>query len=248
MSPKMDERKRDLLLRIVDNYIRFGQPVSSNTIAEARGASVSSATIRNEMVDLEQLGLIYQPHISAGRVPTEAGYRFYLESLSPKDLPLKLQQVLQLSWQGEGDTWHNRLKSLAKALSQVTSETIFIGFGPSDTYYTGMSQLVGKPEFRDQQMLSSLSETIDRLDSVMEQFFAFPDEGPLILLGAENPFSSQCSTIVMRYERDGVVGVLGLVGPMRMNYSQNIAALRVAINTLTALHKEESNKSTKKKK
>ena len=75
---KRDERVLDA---VITDYIQSGEPVGSRTISKRAGMMVSSATIRNVMADLEEMGLLYQPHTSAGRIPTERGLRFYLDSL-----------------------------------------------------------------------------------------------------------------------------------------------------------------------
>lgn len=78
---ELSERKRSILKSIIDDYIQSAQPVGSRTIARKHELGLGSATIRNEMADLEELGYITQPHTSAGRTPTDKGYRFYVENL-----------------------------------------------------------------------------------------------------------------------------------------------------------------------
>src|SRR5690606_10035107 len=75
--PDLSERKQRLLMALVERHIRDGQPVGSKTLAEGTGLSVSPATIRNIMAELEDIGVLSSPHTSAGRVPTEVGYRLY---------------------------------------------------------------------------------------------------------------------------------------------------------------------------
>jgi len=81
MLKMMDQRKRLILKQIVDQYIRSGEPVSSQTLLEEYGLGVSSATVRNEMHDLEEQGYIKKPYSSSGRIPTEKGYRFFVDWL-----------------------------------------------------------------------------------------------------------------------------------------------------------------------
>ena len=81
----MDERKQNVLRAIIMDYINTAEPVGSRTIAKKYNLGVSSATIRNEMADLEELGLIEQPHTSAGRVPSDKGYRYYVDFLMDDD-------------------------------------------------------------------------------------------------------------------------------------------------------------------
>jgi len=80
---ELDERKKKILKAIIANYLETGEPVGSRTISKYTDTdlSLSSATIRNEMADLEEMGYIVQPHTSAGRIPTDKGYRFYVDSL-----------------------------------------------------------------------------------------------------------------------------------------------------------------------
>ena len=113
MDDELDERKILILNAIIQTYFETGEPVGSRTISKFPGVSLSSATIRNEMSDLEELGYIVQPHTSAGRIPSDKGYRFYVDHLldveedeadDAKDLLLKktekleelLKQVVQL--------------------------------------------------------------------------------------------------------------------------------------------------------
>ncbi len=78
---QLDERKKKILKAIIANYLETGEPVGSRTISKYTDLNLSSATIRNEMADLEELGYIVQPHTSAGRIPTDMGYRFYVDNL-----------------------------------------------------------------------------------------------------------------------------------------------------------------------
>ena len=78
---ELDERKLKILKAIISNYLETGEPVGSRTISKYTDLNLSSATIRNEMADLEELGYIMQPHTSAGRIPTDAGYRLYVDRM-----------------------------------------------------------------------------------------------------------------------------------------------------------------------
>ena len=80
-NEELDERKVKILDAIIRNYLATGEPVGSRTISKYTDLNLSSATIRNEMSDLEELGYIVQPHTSAGRIPSDKGYRFYVDHL-----------------------------------------------------------------------------------------------------------------------------------------------------------------------
>ena len=78
---ELDERKMKILQAVIRNYMETGEPVGSRTISKYTDLNLSSATIRNEMADLEELGYILQPHTSAGRIPSDKGYRLYVDSM-----------------------------------------------------------------------------------------------------------------------------------------------------------------------
>src|ERR687896_1582410 len=92
----LTERQRAILRHVVEDYVANGEPVGSKSLVERGGLPVSPSTVRNELAELERLGLLTHPHTSAGRVPTEAGYRFYVDGLlarqgpPPVDFPLPL--------------------------------------------------------------------------------------------------------------------------------------------------------------
>ena len=90
MDEALTERKLTILKAIIQNYLETGEPVGSRTLSKYTDLKLSSATIRNEMADLEDLGYIFQPHTSAGRIPSDKGYRFYVDLLMDK-----VEKVLQ---------------------------------------------------------------------------------------------------------------------------------------------------------
>lgn len=113
----LDARKQTILKVIISNYLETGEPVGSRTISKLSDLNLSSATIRNEMSDLEELGYIVQPHTSAGRVPTDKGYRFYVDKvMSEKDEIASNQGVLL----ERVDKLENLLMQVAKVLAYNT--------------------------------------------------------------------------------------------------------------------------------
>ena len=110
---ELDDRKVRILKAIVSNYLETGEPVGSRTISKLADMNVSPATIRNEMADLEEMGDICQPHASAGRIPTDAGYRFYVDSImADKD-------AMQIGIQEDRENLLQRVDKLEKLLKQV---------------------------------------------------------------------------------------------------------------------------------
>ena len=121
---ELDERKQIILNGIIKNYLETGEPVGSRTISKYIDLNLSPATIRNEMSDLEELGYIYQPHTSSGRIPSDKGYRFYVDSLmAAKDREVQKMQeyVIEKTEKMEG-----MLKQMAKALAANTQYATMI--------------------------------------------------------------------------------------------------------------------------
>ena len=120
---ELDERAQILLRQIITSYTEDAQPVGSKNLAELSGLDVSSATIRNIMSKLESMGLIDSPHTSAGRVPTDAGYRFFIDSLlEVNDLGQSARQVISESF-GANKTSNDLIQSASSILSNITSLT-----------------------------------------------------------------------------------------------------------------------------
>ena len=99
-EPTLTDRQRDILRRLVEEYIATGQPVGSKHLVERAGLRVSPSTVRGELADLERRGLLTHPHTSAGRVPTETGYRLFVEGLLERLEPRPASVALDLSGPG----------------------------------------------------------------------------------------------------------------------------------------------------
>ena len=116
---ELDDRKLKILKAIISNYLETGEPVGSRTISKYTDLNLSSATIRNEMADLEELGLIMQPHTSAGRVPTDKGYRLYVDHMMvEKDMEMEEMKTQLLE---RVDKMESLLKQVAKVLAYNTN-------------------------------------------------------------------------------------------------------------------------------
>ena len=121
---QMDERKTKILQAVIRNYLETGEPVGSRTISKYTDLNLSSATIRNEMADLEEMGFIIQPHTSAGRIPSDKGYRFYVDAMmETKEREMTEMKDMLLERQDKLETL---LKQVAKVLAQNTKYATMI--------------------------------------------------------------------------------------------------------------------------
>lgn len=127
---QMDERKRKILRAIVQDYIATAEPIGSRTIARKFDLGVSSATIRNEMADLEDLGFIEQPYTSAGRIPSDAGYRYFVDCLmDPKELNTEEMEIIERESSKRINELQEVIAHTGKLLSELTNLTSLV-LGP----------------------------------------------------------------------------------------------------------------------
>ena len=228
----MDSRQELILRIIVDEYVRSAEPVASRWIAENPALDVSPATVRNDMATLERDGYIHQPHTSAGRVPTEKAYIHYLQNFVDASRKPQKEKHFPRAVAQRGDE-EATLKTLARALVDMSGETAIVAFGPHSSFYTGVANLFQKPDFGDLDVVRALSGVVDRFDEVVGQIFESIQREPQVLIGSENPFGKDMSAILVKYTLPNRhVGILGLVGPMRMDYSRNLQLLEEAADSL----------------
>ncbi len=215
----MEARKEQLLRIVIDQFIETAEPVGSQFLVEQGGLAVSAPTIRNEMRELEELGYLTHPHTSAGRIPTEQGYRYYCDHLLVDAVPVSAatKQYIKTALRQEDN--QKAVKAVAKYIAEKTQSVVLVSFGKDTVYYTGISYLFAQPEFRNYTHAVNVSEIFDtyeeRIDDVIEQL----TDGPITLIGSENPLGSSCSLLSFSYGSDHVFSIMG---PMRMKYKELI--------------------------
>ena len=170
--------------------------------------------MRNWCAELEEEGLLMQPHTSGGRIPTELGFQTYVTRfVVPKPCPKRERDLFERAYTTETDP-ERRLKALAKMLADTSELAVVAAIGEADTYYTGLSFLFSQPEFHDWQRVVSLTEVLDRLDEALLKTRTIRLAEPRILLGTECPFGQACGTVLLSVGSS----MIGVLGPMRMEY------------------------------
>jgi transcriptional regulator of heat shock response len=207
---KLDPRKEALLETLVREYVKTAEPVGSMHLAKLARLAVSSATIRNELAELEAAGFLEQPHTSAGRIPTESAYRYFVEHLAHHQTPSAPSRELS-------EVFGNRASAItaAKALAAKTHECVFVSFGRDDVYVTGLANLFSKPELLERDTAINLTAALDQLDEMVSRLES--GDGARLLIGEENPIYNNCATVYLAPTAGRRVGVLGL---MRMDYEK----------------------------
>lgn len=230
------ERRFYILKAIIESFIETAEPVGSKFLVEKYKMDISPATIRNEMGVLEHLGLIQQPFTSAGRVPTDLGFRMFVDDLMekvPEAQKIKKQAIEHIRSMQLEERIYNAVSLLARVSDNVSFAILP---GHKKTYYLGLANILRKPEFMDSaraytvvKVLEDAHHFVDLLDQLEI------DEKVRIFIGRENviPEIKSCSIIATTYSiPDYGEGVMGVLGPMRMNYAFNIGALQYVRDNL----------------
>jgi heat-inducible transcriptional repressor len=232
-------RQKEILFAIIEEYAEMAAPVGSITLAKL--FDVSSATIRAEMAKLEAAGLIAQPHTSAGRVPTDAGYRLYVNSLT-EEIDQDLESSAALPTDRGTHALEIRVTSQSRAdyairgavdsLVELTGNLGLATIG-DQLYLSGISRLFMQPEFMDHQRIQAVAKLLDNLEPWLRE--ARPGQPLNIFIGSENPIgkASQVSLIISKFRSPfSDNSYIGVLGPTRQDYPHVMNLVRRAGNIL----------------
>ncbi len=222
-------RQNKILNAIIEQYAEVASPVGSSLLAKVFG--VSSATIRAEMAELERMGLIKQPHTSAGRIPTDKGYRFYVNHLTETndETPAERRAERALAARvGQSSIPERTIRNTVDTLVELTHNLGLATIG-DQLYISGLSNLFGQPEFMNRGQVQEVASLLDNLEPWLRE--AAPNEPLSVYIGRENPIGrgAGCSLIVSRfhspYSDNSYIGVLG---PTRQSYRDVMMLVRRA--------------------
>jgi heat-inducible transcriptional repressor len=227
----MTDRQFAILSAIIEQYAEVAVPVGSITLAKLFG--VSSATIRSEMVRLEEMGMIMQPHTSAGRIPTDKGYRFYVNALTDvKGVePAKLDRsarAIDARVSNYGDRADRAIRSAVDSLVELTQNLGLATIG-DELYINGIGNLFSQPEFMSGQHVQGVARLLDNLEPWLRE--AAPNEPLNVYIGAENPIgkSSGATLIISRFRSPySDHSYIGILGPTRQSYARVMGLVRHA--------------------
>lgn len=221
----MTPRQEQILHTIVEQYAEIASPVGSVTLAKLFG--VSPATIRADMAELEELGFLTQTHTSSGRIPTDKGYRFYVNSVQGEESTVPSQKQLghhtQRALEGRIHSKslpETTIKNAVDTLVELTQNLGLATIG-DNLYLSGLSNLFAQPEFARGEGVREVAKLLDNLEPWMRE--AAPGEPLSVYIGSENPIggTSGCSLIISKfnspYSKNSYIGVLG---PTRQSYAQ----------------------------
>ena len=215
MPMQMTKRQKEILIAIIEQYAEIASPVGSITLAKL--FNVSSATIRSEMSRLEEMGLIAQPHTSAGRIPTDAGYRVYVNSISENSELNNSKnergiRAIDARISTQSDRADRAIRSAVDSLVDLTHNLGLATIG-DELYLSGMGNLFSQPEFMHGDHAQAVARLLDNLEPWLRE--VAPNQPLNVYIGSENPIgrTSGASLIISKfrspYSDSSYIGVLG---------------------------------------
>jgi len=225
------DRRLEVLKAIVQHFIDTAEPVGSNTVLVSYKFSVSPATIRNDMMSLEKEGLIYQPHTSAGRIPTDLGYRLFVDEIADYEGARKnaISAIQKAQSEQQLTRFKNKIHDLVSLLAHTTNNVSFATLPDTRTFYLGLSNVIRQPEFmHDAMRASQVIEVFEQNDHFISILNSLEiDDTVKTFIGKENllPQIQSCSLLVTTFKYLNHRSFLGILGPTRMDYAFNQAII-----------------------
>ncbi len=225
---ELSERQKNILEIVIREYIENASPISSKFIEKKYNIGVSPATIRAELYELIEKGYLCQPYTSAGRIPTDKGYRFFVDRLEEREvreLKSKLKKEIK-KMQKEMEGRAHFMREFTRFLAH-TSSSLTVSYFPRESILLkeGWSGVLRDPEFENIQKIHDFMSMVDDFEKNIDSFIGDTRKDcTRIYIGSESPFSkkddfsvliSPCKILKKR-------GLLAIMGPKRMAYDRNI--------------------------
>lgn len=225
----MTDRQAKILAAVIEQYAEMAAPVGSVLLAKL--FDVSPATMRSEMKKLEKMGYLTQPHTSAGRVPTDKGYRLYVNSLVETGAIKKANERTEKQRHADktikahaisGGRADLAIRAAVDSLVELTHDMGLATIG-EQLYISGMSNLFDQPEFLDPDHVRAVAHLLDNLEPWLKQMT--PDQPVNIFIGSENPIGagSESSLIICKFRSPlAENSYIGVLGSTRQDYARVI--------------------------
>jgi len=231
----METRQQEILNLVIKEYSETAEPVGSQILVEKYKLDISPATVRMEMVELSEGGYLNQPYTSAGRVPTDKAYRFFVDqlpqdNLSGNEFKTLLEVIEELNQDGLGVP--RLVRDTARTISFVSSGVGICGSLDEDDFFSaGLPNLLRELEFAHHNDSFKSLEIFDHLDREIKNIFNEIEKDVQVFIGRESGDKrfNDFSLVVSRCENKRIKrGVVGVLGPKRMDYEKNIQLVSYA--------------------
>lgn len=229
------ERQESILEKVIQEYVGSAYPVSSQFLVKKYNFGICPATIRNEMQKLTEFGFLHQPHTSAGRVPTDKGYRFFVNNLLKEGISefkdiFEIEEILE----EEKRDFLKLTTHLSKFLAMASSNLATIHLFKKDFFFKeGWEEILKEPEFEEKTFIIDFAELLQSFENDIKNLDI--NSEIKVYIGKENPFtkSKDFSIILSRCRfPDKEEVIVSLLGPKRMSYEKNISLINSIVKML----------------
>lgn len=225
---------------VVREHIRTGEPIGSETLHGRDGLLCSAATIRGELAELEEEGLLRHPYTSAGRVPTTVGFRYYVDHCLERTPSPHASAVLRRVADRE-EASATFARELARTLARLAGTLTVVSFRDTALHEAGIGRLIRMREFTEAPALDDVERLLDTLESEPEDVTVLFGETPTVFINGENPLVSSVRTSMVVAAPRLVSGeplLVVLIGPVRMPYDHHLRILEALRQVLaqTSFH------------
>ncbi|MBN1263583.1 MAG: hypothetical protein JW991_04480 [Candidatus Pacebacteria bacterium] len=227
---ELTDRQRIILKSIVEEYVATAEPVGSESLEKKYSFGISPATVRHEMVELTREGYLKQPHTSAGRVPTPAGLKLYIDQLMEERKMSVTEEVTakEKIWDWRHD-FSRLVREATKSLASQTGYLAVSATGEGDVYHAGHSYILDLPEFFDIDVTKTVLGMLDQIE-ILRSLFAksYSDDPIKVLLGEDLGYEylEPCGLVFTKFETPRHKGSLGILGPNRFDFARVIPIVR----------------------
>jgi transcriptional regulator of heat shock response len=231
----MKARTLQILAALIEDFVETATPVASQKLLQSGKFEISSATVRNEFAALEEIGLIESPHISAGKIPTQKGFRFFVDEFLDTE---NESQITTSIFERHIEKYRiqkskESIFDVLRILASLSGNVAFAHLENDQSFYLGISNVLRAPEF-----LAS-PETVAQIIEILEgrekfqnflQTLKFKTNEIKIFIGDENLIAeiTSCAVMVTNFKTKNTFGQIGILGPIRMKYVFNQALLKSA--------------------
>ncbi|MFH1575445.1 MAG: hypothetical protein ABIB55_00690 [Candidatus Nealsonbacteria bacterium] len=229
MVKMLTARQGEILNCIAGEYINFKAPVSSKTLAKKYDFGIEPSTMRLEFQKLTDMGYLAQPHTSAGRIPTDKGYRFYVDNLHSSVFNRGFDSI-----EKEIEDSLGFFQAMTRKIAELTSNLAITYFPEEEVVFKeGWDEIFKEPEFEDSTFIAKFMDAVQNFEKHIDELEDF--DYPQVFIGKENKmiqapeFSTIVSKIHLPKQREGVVIIFG---PKRMAYDKNVGIMNSLIKLL----------------
>ncbi len=226
----LNERQKAILHAVIDEFIESATPVASSRIVDKYHFPYSPATVRNDFLELDEYGYLYQPHTSAGRIPTDKGYRFYTDEVfsSEEQPPHRQKMLTELAQISEEEDF---IRATSRTIAGLSHGVACAGFLDGELFYKfGFAEALDEPEFDNGVVRKNFAALVDDIDNLLTEMINDKTSSfPRVFIGNENPlkqareYSMIVSSFATPFRKNGIISI---IGPKRMDYQNNMLLLR----------------------